>query len=54
MRADLVEEKHARVDVQVAQAVHHPFGLALAVLLDQPRHDRGVSGTDGGIGHVAE
>ncbi|MNT65875.1 hypothetical protein D3C72_2038940 [compost metagenome] len=54
MRADLIEEKQARIDVQVAQTMHHPLGLLLAVFFDQSRHDGRVSGAYRRVWHVAE
>ncbi|MNH86992.1 hypothetical protein D3C73_394660 [compost metagenome] len=34
--------------------MHHPLGLALAVFLDQARHDAVVARAYGRVGHVAE
>ncbi|MEM5402827.1 hypothetical protein [Paraburkholderia unamae] len=39
LRADLIHENEARIDVQVAQPMHHPLGFLLAVYLDEARHD---------------
>ncbi|MCY1403488.1 hypothetical protein D9M71_186720 [compost metagenome] len=50
----MIHEEQAWIDVQVAQAVHHPLGLLLAILLDQTRHDGGITGAHRWIRHVAE
>lgn len=54
LRTDLVKKKQAWVDVEIAQAMHDPFGLRLAMRFQQARHDRGVARTDGWIWHIAE
>ena len=54
LRADLVHEKQAGIQIQIAQFVHRPFGAVFAIGFHQIRHHRVVAWTHGWIGHVAE